>query len=239
MSQVRSRSAFPLRNDRLGLTFVNATLVAAASIGVPARAAHGQSSPDPHQIALALSADVGPYPDAFTVRCGTAPNSSDDGASIGLGAGVSAIDRPRSMVFVAADLRASAYRGSACVVNPGPLGGTSFDPVAGTPGMPLVRTLLHAGIETPPSFPLILRATVGAGMIWDGHTAPIESMTVGAGSNNPGARFFTELERDVSRVRLTVTTTDVRSTGVTTAVASEVAHPAWLALRIGVEWPLR
>jgi hypothetical protein len=105
--------------------------------------------------------------------------------------------------------------------------------------MPLLRTLLHAGIETPPSFPLILRATVGAGMIWSGRTAPVASMTVGAGSNSPDARFFTELERDVSRVRMTVTTTEIRSTGVTTSVASEVAHPVWMALRMGVEWPLR
>jgi len=106
--------------------------------------------------------------------------------------------------------------------------------------MPLLRTLLHAGIETPPSFPLMLRATVGVGMIWNAHTAPVESMTIGAGSNSPGARFFTELERDVSRARMTVTTTELRPTGsFTTSVASEVAHPAWMALRVGVEWPLR
>jgi hypothetical protein len=219
--------------------FATAVANAAPLIGALTLGAHAQTLPDPHQVAFALSADVGPYPDAFTVRCGTAPNSPDDGAPIGLGAGMSVIDRPRSMVFVEADLRASAYRGSACADNPGTLGGTSFDPAAGTPGMPLLRTILHAGIETPPSFPLVLRATVGAGMIWDEHTAPVESMTIGAGSNNPGPRFFTELERDVSRARMTVTTTELRSTGATTSVTSEVAHPAWMALRIGVEWPLR
>jgi hypothetical protein len=206
---------------------------------IVATSGHAQSEPDPHRMAVAISADVGPYPDAFTTRCGAAPNSSGDGAAIGLGAGASVIDRPRSMVFVVADLRASAYRGSGCDVFPGPEGGTSFTPVAGTPGMPLVRSLLRAGLETPPSFPLILRATVGGGMIWGAHPAPLGSMTVGAGSNNPGARFFMELERDVSRARMTVTETSIWSTGVTSSTSSETAHPAWMALRLGVEWPLR
>jgi hypothetical protein len=192
-------------------------------------------------MAVALSADVGPYPDAFAVRCGTAPNSPGDGAAIGFGAGVSAIDRPRSMVFVEADVRASVYRGDACGGNlgDGPEVRTTFLPFAGTPGMPLVRTVLHTGIETPPSFPLIVRATVGAGMIWNAHTAPVGSVTIGAGSNNPGARFFTELEWDVSRARMTVEKDAFLPTGNTASVTNEVAHPAWMALRIGVEWPLR
>ena len=180
---------------------------AVALICVLTSGGHAQTvGEDPHRLAVALSADVGPYPDAFTVRCGTAPNSAGDGAQIGLGGGVLAIDRPRSMVFVEAEVRASVYRGSACGGNAGdgPEVRTTFLPVAGTPGMPLVRTVLHTGIETPPSSPLILRATVGAGMIWSARTAPLGSVTIGAGSNNPGPRFFTELEWDVSRARMTV-----------------------------------
>jgi hypothetical protein len=221
-----------------------ATTVAhvAALVGVLTAGGHAQTLPDdPHRIALALSADVGPYPDAFTVRCGTAPNSTGDGAQIGLGAGVSAIDRPRSMVFVEADVRASVYRGSACGGNPGdgPELRTAVLPFAGTPVMPLVRTLLRAGLEMPPSSPVILRATVGAGMIWNAHTAPVGSVTIGAGTSNPGARFFSELEWDVSRARMTVTKTFFGPDGNITSVTTEVAHPAWMAVRFGVEWPLR
>ncbi len=215
---------------------------AVALICVLAPGGHAQTAgEDPHRMAVALSADVGPYPDAFTVRCGTAPNSAGDGAQIGLGAGVSAIDRPRSMVFVEADVRASIYRGSACGgnVGDGPELRTVFLPVPGTPGMPLVRTVLHTGIETPPSYPLMLRATVGAGMIWSAHTAPLGSVTIGAGSNNPGPRFFTELEWDVSRARMTVEKDVSLPTGNADSFSTEVAHPAWMALRIGVEWPLR
>jgi hypothetical protein len=208
-----------------------------ALIGILAPIARAQTEANPHQTAVAFSADVGPYPDAFTGHCGAAPNSQADGSAIGLGAGVSAIDRPRSMVFLEADLRASVYRGSACgeLVTPGGL--IDYSPMAGTPVMPLVRTLLHAGLETPASFPLMLRAAVGGGMIWNAHTAPVGSVTLGAGSNNPGARFFSELEWDVSRARMTVTREGFLPPG-NTSVTTEVAHPAWMALRMGVEWPL-
>lgn len=210
-------------------------------LGVLAQVGHAQTVTNPHQVALAVSADVGPYPDAFTVRCGVVPNSEADGAAVGFGAGVSAIDRPRSMVFVEADLRASAYNGSACgAISVGPSRDIDYQPTEGTPATPLLRTLLHMGLETPSSFPLILRATVGGGIIWNAHRAPIGSITVGASSNNPGARFFTELVRNVSRARMNVTEVEYLPTGPSTLVLdTEVAHPAWMALRLGVEWPLR
>jgi hypothetical protein len=214
---------------------------AAALIAALTPSGHAQTPPDPHELAVALSADAGPYPDVFTVRCGVAPNSAEDGAAVGVGAGVSAIDRPRSMVFVEADLRASFYRGTACgAISVGPTRDTFYQPAAATPAVPLVRTLVHVGLETPASSPLILRATAGGGLIWGAHPAPIGSITIGASGNNPGARFFAELVQNVSRVRMNVTEEEYLPTGPTTSVLdTEVTHPAWKALRFGVEWPLR
>ncbi len=125
---------------------------------------------------------------------------------------------------------------------PGVYSPLGFQPVSGTPVMPLVRTLLHAGFETPSELsPVIVRGTVGVGMIWNAHPAPIAALTLGVSSRGPAARVYAELERDVTRIRESEALFRSDSTGrlIPVGTSGQVAHPVWTTLRIGIEMPLR
>jgi hypothetical protein len=214
---------------------------------VLAAAVQAQNS-DPHRRAFAVSADVGGFPDAFSTHCG---EGSDHPG--GFGAGVTAIDRPRPSVIVEGELRASWMPDvSGCKANlrvdevsPGVFESRpGFQPIPGTPGLKLVRTLVRAGLESPGDISPIVRAMVGGGVIWGGHRAPLGSVTVAVMSSNRGTRMFGELEYDISRARETETRNVFRadSTGETalgTNVVERVAHPTWVSLRIGIEASLR
>jgi hypothetical protein len=201
---------------------------------------------DAHSHAIALSVDAGSYPHQFTE-----PRSNPACRSkFGVGAGISAIDRPRPGVFFEAELRGtmSAQLPSACdvvlIYTPasGVYSPTGFRPVAGTPVMPLLRTLVHGGFETPREIsPVVVRGTAGVGMIWNAHPAPVAALTLGVSSRRPGTRIYAELERDVTRVRETeaLFRPDSMGTLVPVGTAGQVAHPVWTTLRIGIEMPLR
>jgi hypothetical protein len=223
--------------------------VAAASIlsGAIAFNVSAQSGTlDPHSRAVTFSVDVGPYPDEFTHP---GSNSACPNA-FGAGAGMSAIDRPRSAVFLEAELRATMkvqFPNTCDVVviytpAPGVYSPLGLQPVSGTPVMPLVRTLLHGGFETPSELsPVIVRGTVGFGMIWNAHPAPIGALTLGFSSRGSGTRFYGELERDVTRIRESEALFRSDSTGrlIPVGTSIQVAHPVWTTLRIGIEMPLR
>jgi hypothetical protein len=222
-------------------------LAIAIALAGAAASASGQNS-DPHRHAFAVSADVGGFPDAFSTHCGD--NSDRAG---GFGAGVGAIDRPRPSVIIEGELRASwmpdVFGCKANLredeVSPGVVETRpGFQPIPGTPGLALVRTLVRAGLESPNDISPIVRAMVGGGVIWGGHPAPLGSLTVAVMSANASTRVFGELEYDISRARETETRNVFRvdSTGETPLgvhVVERVAHPTWFTLRIGVERPLR
>ena len=227
---------------------VTASFLAAALLGAALPTSVVAQTPagvDPHSRALTVSVDAGAYPDEFT-RAGS---NAACGSPAGLGAGVSGIDRPRSGVFLEGELRASlALVLQGCDVAlvympaPGVYAPLGFQPVSGTPVMPLVRTLVHGGFETPPEIsPVVVRGSVGVGMIWNAHPAPIGALKLGVSSRGSGTRIYAELERDVTRVRETEalfrpdTVGDLMPIGTVT----QVAHPVWTTLRIGIEMPLR
>ncbi len=218
-------------------------------ISVPAIRAIAQAPTlDPHRNAVALSFDVGSFPDAFSTRCG-----SLDGGGGGFGAGISAIHRPRPAIIVEGDLRASWMPiGFGCdlpleIVQISPNvyeTRPGYGPVAGTAYLPLVRTLLRVGVETPPTIAPIVRATIGAGMIWSGHPTPLGSLALGVSSSNSGPRVYAEFEENISRVREYEPRArfSVDSTGNETPlgvfVAGKTAFPGWGTLHLGLELPI-
>ena len=218
-------------------------LVTAILVTALAAGASAQES-DPHRHAVALSADAGAFPDAFSTVCGT---QNTGGA--GFGAGLSVIDRPRPSVIIQGELRASWMPvGFGCdlVLRISEVGPGVYEtrpgyiPRPGSPNLPLARTLIRAGLETRDH---VGRVTIGAGMIWATHPAPLGSLAVGLASSNRGTRVFGEFEYDISRVRETETRNRFRadSTGETslgTNVVSRIAYPTWPTLRIGIEVPL-
>lgn len=224
-------------------------LVIATVAGLAAhlRAQTGVGSTDPHRRAVSISLDAGSYPDAFSTRCGT-----DKSVGAGLGMGLGAIARPRSGVILEAELRGSWMPDNfGCSDSPGiaPIGQDTYESRpgfrydVGTPGMPLLRSLVRAGLETPVGLPLI-RATVGAGVLWNGHPAPIGSLALGVGTRGRATRFYLEMERDISRARATETRNRYRAeangdqTPLGSTVVPRVTHPSWTTLHLGVEMPV-
>ena len=222
----------------------------AAAVVAVAGSLSAQTAPpvaDPHRHAIALSVDAGSYPDAFSTRCG---QQSTGGA--GFGAGIGVITRPRHHLMLEGEVRGSMMPvGFGCDL---PLVFAHVDSnvyesrpgytyPTGTPTLPLLRSLMRIGIEGPGHGPL-LHATVGAGIIWSGHPAPLGAIAIGAGSRGPGVRFYAELEQDVSRLRATEVRTRFRadSTGETplgTFNYVRVLYPAWTTLHLGLELPMR
>jgi hypothetical protein len=118
-----------------------------------------------------------------------------------------------------------------------------YRPIPGTPNLPMIRTLIRAGLESSDDGGPIVRAIVGAGVIWAGHPAPLGSLSVAVSSSNRGTRVFGEFEYDISRARETETRHRFRadSTGETplgTFVVGRVEHPMWPTLRVGIEMPV-
>jgi len=119
--------------------------------------------------------------------------------------------------------------------------GTTFP--NGVPVRPFVRNALHIGVETSPESPSLLRATVGAGMIWTGKRTPFASVGIGGGSRGRGARFYWDVETSVCAVRIGETNTRFRmdsnvETVLSSTTVSHVEHPFWTALHIGLEMPV-
>jgi hypothetical protein len=231
-------------------TVVRTPLAAAAVVLLALLAApplRAQTAPaDPYRRALDLSLGVGPLPDAFTSQCG---KTNLGGAGAGLGAGL--VFRPRRGVILRADGDVTAEPiGSGCdlliqlvEVEPGVFEsrpGVSYP--AGTPSAPLARTLLRAGIETPPGR-LPLRATVGGGVVWGRRSLPLGAITLGTGTRGRRWRLNAELEHAVSRTsaeerRQRMRATPGGFTDLGTTVLRRVRYPRWTTLRLGVELPL-
>jgi hypothetical protein len=201
-------------------------------------------SPDAHRHAFAISGDVGGFPDAFSTRCG---DKSIGGAGFGWGA--SAIDRPRHSVVIQGDFRTSWMPnifGCSAVGHVDQIGPDVYETrpgwqaIPGTPSLPLIRTLIRVGLESPSDVAPIVRAMVGAGVIWAGHPAPLGSLSLAVASSNRGTRVFGEFEYDISRAREWETRDRFRvdSTGeiaLGTFVVGRVEHPVWPTLRAGIE----
>lgn len=238
-----------MRNVRRGAACSIAVVVGAAGVVAVAGSLGAQTAPpvaDPHRHAIALSVDAGSYPDAFSTRCGQQNNGG-----AGFGAGIGLITRPRHHLMLEGEVRGSMMPvGFGCDLpllvvpvdsnvyetRPG------FSYPTGTPSLPLLRSLMRIGIEGPSAGPL-LHATVGAGVIWSGHPAPLGSIAIGAGSRGPGARFYVELERDVSRLRATEIRNRFRADSageipLGTFNVVRVLHPAWTTLHLGLELPM-
>ncbi len=224
----------------VGLSLALAAAVGAQSLSAPV---------DPHRNSLALSLDAGGFPDAFSTRCGDLTGAGGGG----FGAGLSVIHRPRPAFFVEGELRGSwepDVFGCDLVlpieqVSPGVYETRpGYAPVGGTPGLPLLRTLLRAGLETPPNIAPILRATLGGGMIWSGRPTPLGSLALAVSSSNRGTRVYAEFEENVARVRGYETRDRFRadSSGETplgAVVVGKTAAATWGTLHLGIEVPFR
>ena len=148
-----------------------------------------------------------------------------------------------------ARLRGSFLPGTSCVIPaPTQIGPNQFEQWApktypnGAPTDPLVRSAVHVGVETPGG-PL-LRATVGAGMIWTGRHLPYGSFAIGGGSSGRGSRFYWELETNLCRlaVREVHGRFQLDSAGQQIPLPSRTAsyhqYLRWTMLHLGMEIPI-
>jgi hypothetical protein len=167
-----------------------------------------------------------------------------------LGVGISAFARPRASVFVGAEVRASTVPGifGCKVLLHGPVevapgiwesrGG--FYAAPGTPQDQLIRTLFRGGVETPSDKRVILRATIGGGVIWSSRPAPVGSAAIALSSGGAGRRLFVELEHDITRVRQDESRSRYQQDSTVqvplgSSVVTERIHPTWTTLRMGLE----
>lgn len=224
--------------------------IAGATFAVAGRVRSQTPESDPHRNAVALSLDASGFPDAFSTRCG----SLEGNGGAGFGAGISVIHRPRMSVLLQGDLRASWMPvGFGCdlpleivQVSPGVFETRpGYMPVGGTPSLPLLRTLFRAGLETPPSVAPVVRAMLGAGVIWSGRPTPLGSLALGVSSSNNGPRIYAEFEENVARVRenetrqrYTFSADSTDETPLGTVVVGRSAAAFWGTLRLGVEFPV-
>jgi hypothetical protein len=219
------------------------------TLAAPCASQAPAGSTDPHRHAIAVSAEAGTLPVVFGGgQCG------DDGYVHGpaFGLGVSALDRPGSIVFLGADVGASAaamalgcklFARGPVEVAPGVWETRpGFYASPGTPHSPLIRSLLRVGLETPSDRSAIFRATIGGGFIWSSRPAPVAAGSIALSSGSDGKRAFVELEHDVTRVRQVETRFRYRQdstvqTPLGTSVVTERIHPTWTTLRMGLELP--
>jgi hypothetical protein len=149
---------------------VTSVVAFSVTVAAPCVSQAAAGSTDPHRYAIAVSADAGTLPVVFGGgQCG------DDGYTHGpgFGLGVSLLDRPGSIVFLGADVGASAavmalgckaFARGPVEVAPGVWETRpGFYASPGTPRSPLIRGLLRAGLETPSDRSAIFRATIGGG----------------------------------------------------------------------------
>ena len=219
------------------------TLVATLLVAGSAVDAQQRPASDPHRWATALSLDLGSLPGDFDTRCGSSPKGSESS----FGGGFAVLFRPRRWVVAALDTRVSDVPYSNGCKTTAPIAQDGYHIAVrefpnGVAQKPLVRNAIHLGVETPPGA-LLLRATVGGGMIWTGSSTPFASVAIGGGSGGRGARFYWEVETNVSAVRVRETYTGFRAdaNGVTilpTRIVSYVEHPRWTALHVGLELPV-
>jgi hypothetical protein len=204
-----------------------------------ASAVEGQTndatSRDAHRWALALAVDAGTLPNDFSERCGKGE------PTLAIGGGVAALFRPRSILVLEGEVRASGTIPMPFDCNVGmvlPPGATIDDLFPKTvPRTPLVRSALRVGVETPRGYPLV-RATIGGGMIVAFGQAPYRTTAIGFGTRSDGARVYVELENSVTRVRRNVVRWTSLSDSGRLILESAVLHPSWTSLRARVEVPL-
>jgi hypothetical protein len=221
------------------------TLVALATLVVAGSAVPAQQGPatDQHRWATALTLDLGSLPGDFDTRCG----SSSKGSEPSFGGGLAVLFRPRRWFVATLDTRVSDVPYSNACKTTAPIAHDGYHITArefpnGVAGKPLVRNAIHIGVETPPGA-LLLRATVGGGMIWTGSSTPFASVAIGGGTGGRGARFYWEVETSGSAVRVRETYTGylLDQNGVTllpSKIVSYVEHPLWTALHVGLELPV-
>jgi len=230
-----------IRHDAGPVVALTALLLAGSSVAAQRPAS------DPHRWASALTLDLGNLPGDFDTDCG----SSSKGSEPSFGGGFAVLFRPRRWVVATLDTRVSdvPYSNACKGIIPAsvPIEQDGYKITArefpnGVAQKPLVRNAIHVGVETPPGV-LLLRATVGGGMIWTGSPTPFASVAIGGGSGGRGARFYWDVETSVSAVRVRETYTGylLDSNGVTllpSRIVSYVEHPLWTALHVGLELPL-
>lgn len=203
--------------------------------------------PEAHRWGAAIAVDAGTLPDELSLQC-----RSVGGGIPSIGGGITGFFRPGRWFILAADTRASAVPGSiGCAMNlPAPVrvGPNELEVRSGllypegTPTPPLIRSAFRVGLETPPGWPL-LRATLGSGFIWSSNSIPFGSAAFGVGSRGRGVRFYAELERSVSRMRvredyMRMRTDSSSSQLVPARTVSTLLHPRWTTVHVGVEFPL-
>jgi hypothetical protein len=228
---------------------ITSAVAFSVTVAAPCVSQAAAGSPDSHHRAFAVSGDAGTIPTVFGGgQCGD--DGYDHTAELGLG--VSAIDRPRSIVIFGAELRASTVPNvfGCKLIARGPVevapgiweSRPGFLASPGTPHTPLIRSVLRAGLETPSYRSAIFRATIGGGFIWSSRPAPVASGSIALSSSSAGKRAFIELEHDVTRVRQVETRFRYRQdstvqTPLGTSVVTERIHPTWTTLRMGLELP--
>lgn len=213
---------------------VGSVLVAGVAELGDAQTVGERAATDPHQWSLGFEGDAGYLPDALTTGCGwrTIPS---------VGGGVTLSFRPIRWLLVQGDTRASAKPpGEPCARAVVPAAGTSrtIEFPDNAPNLPLARSALRVGIETPPGQPLV-RATIGGGAIWAGRATPFWSTTIGAGTRGDVARFVAQLEVSGTRVRVREVTTESSQLALAVVTTRSVAlHPVWASVRLGLELPI-
>jgi hypothetical protein len=221
------------------LRFAAVALTAVAGIG-------GAQAPSSHRWAAVVNVDAGSMPDDFGDACALV-----SGRAGGAGGGVGVLFRPRPWLVTKVDTRATvglSLTGCKTLIPLTQIGPNQFELWAprtypnGGATEPLVRSAVHVGVETPGG-PL-LRATVGAGMIWTGRNVPYGSFAIGGGSRGRGSRFYWELEANLSRpaVREVHGRFQLDSAGqqipLPSRIASYHAYMGWTMLHLGVEIPI-
>ena len=195
--------------------------------------------------AFGAGLEASSVPDAFSTRC-------DNQGTLGWGIGGSVAYRPAGPFVIAGDVhmvRSTFPTGCDLMlelvqVAPG-VWETRPDPVysAGVPRLPLMRSSVRMGLETPSRLPLV-RLSLGTGAFWSGCPTPYGLAAIGVGTRGKAARFYAELEEDVSRVRGVEHRQRFRedSTGevaLGTVDVPMLLHPHWGMVHAGVEIPLR
>jgi len=222
--------------------------LALAGLAAPARHVAAQAaSADPHHVALGVALGAGTIPDAFSSRCGR-----ENTGSLGWGAQFSALARPRRVLVVQADARATFQTLSTGCTADLPLRqlapnvyetrpGADFP--GGTPHVPMASTTVRVGLETPRSLPLV-RLSAGGGAVLGQRVLPVGIAALGMGTRGRGKRIYGEVEYSISRTSAserrdvwTYPPGGTRGPIVEPHTVPLVEHPHWTTVHLGVEIP--
>jgi hypothetical protein len=215
--------------------------LAAALLALATRPLAAQRAP---VLSLGLGLDAESVPDAFSSKCG-----DRSGGSMGWGANVSLVARPRGVLVVRGDAHVMANAldtGCAGTGHEAPIGGgrtaewDAWRYVGHVPEDRFATTTLRIGMETPPGAPLV-RLLIGGGAVLSGRGAlPLGVASLGTGTRG-ARRLFVEWEYAVSTV-MSELPRDIFVAGAAVPVAADTLRlrvwPRWSTLRAGVELPL-